>query len=49
MASVDNGKVVRRVETRKEWTSPQLKKFGVEELTAAFHSSTKTDSTSTHS
>jgi hypothetical protein len=33
-------------ETRKAWGTPQLKKFGIEEITAAFHKGTKTDTTS---
>jgi len=43
MAKVHESKVE---ETRKAWGTPQLKKFGIEEITAAFHGGAKTDSSS---
>jgi hypothetical protein len=46
MAKVHETKVE---ETRKAWGTPQLKKFGIEEITASFHGGAKTDSKSTHS
>lgn len=50
MASVQKTTVQGlRAETRKAWGTPQLRKFGVEEITAQFHNSNKTDSSSSHS
>jgi len=50
MASVTEAKAAQRqVENRKEWSSPQLKKFGVEEITANYNFGSKTDKTSTKS
>jgi hypothetical protein len=42
-------KTAKSVENKKNWVAPELKKIGIEVLTATFHGGAQHDSSSNHS